>query len=176
MLIRTAEETFKRGLEALDEGRRREALAYFEAALEIEKRRGGAGHQPRYLSYYGLCLGIEGGRLQEGIRLCREATAFEFYNPDLYLNLGRVLLAAGRRREAYDALARGYSLQPGHAGVRRELEGMGRRRRPLLPFLGRTNPLNVLLGRFTRGRGARAESREPSGPANLRRDPRETAA
>ncbi len=157
MLVRSAEKSFDRGLEALQAGRLREAMALFEAALEIERRRGVAVPQPRYLSFYGLCLGLEAGRMREAIRVCREATTLEFYNPDLYHNLGCLLLAAGRRKEAYEAFSRGYSLQPGHPGLRRELERMGRRRRPPLGFLARSHPLNVLLGKLSRATSRRAE-------------------
>jgi tetratricopeptide (TPR) repeat protein len=131
-------------------------MALFEAALEIEKRRGVAFHQPRYLSFYGLCVGIAAGRLAEGIRLCRQAVASEFYNPDLYWNLGRLLLAAGRRKQAYEAFVSGLRLEPRHLGLRRELDRMGRRRRPPLGFLPRSNPLNVWLGKLARAATARA--------------------
>jgi hypothetical protein len=43
-------------------------------------------------------------------------------------------------------------MDPGHAGIVRELKQMGIRRRPVLPFLARDNRLNVLLGRI-RNRG-----------------------
>lgn len=167
MLVRSAEKSFERGLEALQAGRLREAMALFEAALEIEKRRGIAVPQPRYLSFYGLCLGLEAGRMREAIRICREATTLEFYNPDLYHNLGCLLLAAGKRKEAYEALSRGYALQPGHPGLRRELERMGRRRRPPLGFLPRSHPLNVLLGKLSRGPSKRGRnaSAGKGGPA-----------
>lgn len=170
MLVRSAEKSFERGLGALQAGRLREAMALFEAALEIEKRRGVAVPQPRYLSFYGLCLGLEAGRMREAIRICREATMLEFYNPDLYHNLGCLLLASGRRKEAYEAFSRGYILQPGHPGLRRELERMGRRRRPPLGFLPRSHPLNVLLGKLSRGasrsaRELRAEKGAAAHPA-----------
>jgi predicted Zn-dependent protease len=151
MLNRTAENSFSKGLEALAAARRREALALFEAAIEIDKRLGAARPQPRYLSYYGLCLGLERKQVNEGIRFCEEALTQEFFNPDLCLNLGRLLLRAGRKKQAYQVLVKGYGLQPGHAGIYAELARMGMRRRPVLRFLSRRNPLNVLLGKMSRG-------------------------
>jgi len=170
MLVRPAEESFRRGVEALESGKGLQAMALFEAAIELERRYGVDRPQARYLSYYGLCLGTEGGRHREGVRFCREATQLEFYNPDLYLNLGRVLLGAGDRRAAYAALADGYRLQPGHPAIVREMKRMGLRRRPPIPFLSRTNPLNVLIGRITRGgprpgNGAREETAGATGEA-----------
>ncbi|HKQ59823.1 MAG TPA: hypothetical protein VJS92_00985 [Candidatus Polarisedimenticolaceae bacterium] len=129
----------------------REAAAFIAAALELERRFGVTKPQARYLSYYGLCLGLLRTNLHEAVQFCREAVAFEGYDADLRGNLGRVLLVAGRRREAYTTLTSVLAMQPGHRLARRELDRMGARRRPVLPFLTRGNPLNVFLGRlFTR--------------------------
>jgi tetratricopeptide (TPR) repeat protein len=156
MVNRSAEDAYTRGLDALTRGRGREALALFEAAIEIEKRCGIARPQARYLSFYGLCLAIEKKQLNEGIRFCQEALNHEFFNPDLCCNLGRLLYRAGRRRDAYDVLLKGYTLQPNHQGIFEELARMGVRRRPVVGFLSRNNPINVVLGKLTRaGAGAR---------------------
>jgi len=148
MLVRVAEDSFERGKGALERGRGREALAYFEAAIELEKRYGVAQPQARYLSHYGLCLGTTTPRKYEGVQFCREAATLENYNPDLHWNLGRALLAANRRREAYEALKRGLRVQADHAGIIGELRRMGLRKRPPIAFLPRANPLNVFLGRL----------------------------
>jgi tetratricopeptide (TPR) repeat protein len=152
MLCPSAEASYRHGLEALRAGRRREAMALFEAALELEKRVGVERPQPRYMSWYGLCVALELRDVREGLRYCREAVLHESYNPDLHANLGQVLLAAGRRRDAFLALARGLRLEPGHRGILAEMRRMGLRRRPPLPFLSRRNPINVFLGRL-RGQG-----------------------
>jgi tetratricopeptide (TPR) repeat protein len=152
MLVHTAEESFQKGLSAFEAGRGREAMAFFEAAIELERRLGGGPPQARYLSLYGLCLGTVGRRRYKGIQFCREAVGLEHYNPDMYCNLGRVLLAAGRRKEAHQAFLRGLRIQSNHREIIQALKGMGIRRRPPLPFLARSNPLNVYLGRM---RGSR---------------------
>jgi tetratricopeptide (TPR) repeat protein len=157
MLMQSAERSFARGLEALGAGRGVEALALFEAAIEIEKRAGASRPQPRYLSYYGLCLALQANRPRDGLSFCREAASVEFFNPDVFCNLGRVLLAMDRRKDAYQAIRKGLSLQPGHAGLRQELERMGRRRPPTVSFLSRRNPINILLGRLQHVRDEDAE-------------------
>jgi tetratricopeptide (TPR) repeat protein len=149
MLLKTAEQSFTKGLAALKAGQPKKALALFEAAIEIERRHGATQSQPRYLSFYGLCIGMEENHLNEGIRVCRDALTREFYNPDLYWNLGRLQLKAGRRKEAFKTLQSGRRLQPGHFGITGELKRMGVRRRPFLRFLSRANPINVLLGKMT---------------------------
>lgn len=148
MLNLTAEDSYRHGLKALHAGRRREAMALFEAAIELERRAGLARPQSRYLSHYGLCVALELNDVREGLRCCREAVGQESYNPDLRSNLGHVLLLAGRRREAYQAFAQGLRLEPTHRGILIQLARMGHRQRPALPFLGRRHPLNVLLGRL----------------------------
>jgi tetratricopeptide (TPR) repeat protein len=154
MLINSAEESFRKGLRALAEGRRKEALALFEAAIELERRFGAHRPQARYLSYYGLCLGLEQNDVHEALRFCREAVTLEGYNADIRCNLGRVLLRAGRLREAHAALAKGQQIQPNHAGIRKALQKMGVRRRPVVPFLTRGHPINRLLGRIRTGNRA----------------------
>lgn len=156
MLVHAAENRFQRGLEALNRGRGLEGLALFEAAIELERQHGAPRPQARYLSWYGLALALEGGRVREGVEFCRQAVPLEFYNPELYLNLGRVLMVAGRKREAYDALRKGAALQPSHPGLQRELAKLGRRRRPVVPFLDRSHPVNVALGKLFRGSGPKA--------------------
>jgi len=151
MLVRGAEESFERGKAALEQGHERVAMAFFEAAIELEKRAGVPKPQARYLSCYGLCLAIVGDRKHEAAKFCREAVELEGYNPDLHWNLGRVLLAADRRRDAHNVLMRGLRLQPDHAGIIQQLRRMGIRRRPPLPILDRGNPVNVFLGRMRNG-------------------------
>jgi tetratricopeptide (TPR) repeat protein len=148
VLIPAAEESYNQGLQSLSSGRRKEALAHFEAAIEIARRRSPARPQSRYLSYYGLCLALERNEVHEALRYCREAMTLESFNPDIRCNLGRVLLRAGRRREAYKCFVGGLQMESGHLAIIRSLKFMGRRRRPIVPFLARGNPINVFLGRL----------------------------
>jgi len=148
MLVNAAEQSFQKGMEFLNQGRHREALAFFLGALEIEKRMGADVPQARYLSYYGLAVALTGGRLHEAVKCCRLASKQEGYRPDVFFNLGRVLLMANRRREAFKALRCGQRMQPGHPGIIAELKRMGRRRKPIVPFLDRMNQVNVTLGRL----------------------------
>lgn len=148
MLVHAAEESFQKGLDLLARGRNREALAFFRGAVEIEQRISGEAPQARYVSYYGLALGLTGGSLHEAVSCCRMAARSEGYHPDVCLNLGRVLLLANRKREAHKTLERGRRAHPEHKGLRDELRRMGWRRRPVVPFLARDSRINVLLGRL----------------------------
>jgi len=99
MLVHSAEESFQAGMQCLMSGKKTEALARIEAAIQLELRFGESRPQARYLSFYGLLLALERRQVREGLRFCREAVTQESYNPDLRCNLGRVLLRAGRRKE-----------------------------------------------------------------------------
>ena len=165
MLNREAEDSFEKGNRALEENDWRAATAFFEAALTLEKRLTPKAPQARYRSFYGLCLGLAKKRHDLAIKMCQAAIQLEQYNPDLHWNLGRVLYDAGRRREAYRVFVRGVKQQPGHRGLVNEIKRMGLRKKAVLPFLNRKNPLNVTLGRM------RAEARARSHPSG-RRTPR----
>lgn len=159
MLVPAAEESYRNGRRAWEEGRRREAMAYFEAAIELEKRLGESGPQARYLSFYGLCLGLVSRQFHEGIRFCQKARSMEQFDPDMCRNLARVYMAAGQRKKAHNAYVKGLRLQPDHQGIRSDMIKMGTRKRPVIKFLSRDNPLNVYFGKRRRGRTAQKSRR-----------------
>ncbi len=152
MTERVSARTFRKGLEAVRRKRYLEGLAYFEAALRIEARAGARAPMP-YLSHYGLCLAFASGRVAEARTICERAVLTEFFNPDLYVNLGYVCLHAGDRRAAFSAFVKGLQLNPRHTALSRAVRRMGLRTRPVLRFLDRRHPLNRLLGRVRRTAG-----------------------
>ncbi len=163
MLNREAEDSFEKGYSALEKNDWRAATAFFEAALMLEKKLTPKTPQARYRSYYGLCIGLAKKRHHEAIKLCQSAIQLEQYNPDLHWNLGRVLYDAGRRRQAFHVFVRGVKQQPGHQGLVGEIKRMGLRKKAVLPFLSRKNPINKTLGRM------RAEAEARSQAASRRR-------
>ncbi|MGD8375513.1 MAG: tetratricopeptide repeat protein [Acidobacteriota bacterium] len=147
-----AEESFKKALLAFQNRKPKEALALFEAAVTLDSRSQTDGPvDPRYRSYYGLCLAMQGGKVREGLTLCRKAAEQEFYNHSIWMNLGRVELEAGNRAEAHAAFRRGFHLAPAaeRKAFRRMLEIAGMRRKPFFSFLPRSHPLNRFIGRLT---------------------------
>jgi tetratricopeptide (TPR) repeat protein len=149
MLDQKAESTYRRGRDLLDRGRSRDAVAFFRAAMDLDGQISESDFgQARYLSYYGLCLSLNRGPMHEAVQCCRRAADMEGYRTDVWWNLGRVALAAGRRREAFRAFHSGLLVHPGHPGLATELRRMGMRRPPVLSFLPRDNPINVFLGRL----------------------------
>ncbi len=140
--------SLRQGIEAMNRGDHLIAMAHFEALLTRVKQRPNHVEEAAALSYYGLALALHAPGRREALGFCERAAQAEFFNADLYLNLARVCLILGERLRAADAIQRGLSLRPGHAGLRRALVQIGRRRAPLFPFLSRRHPINVLLGRW----------------------------
>jgi Tfp pilus assembly protein PilF len=169
MIHARAEECFKEGKRRLDAGDARQALSHFKAAVDIDQMESETGTgQARYLSYYGLCLALTQRRYSEALHYCRMATSREGYRSVTWWNLGRVHLAFGKRKAAYDAWVQGLCVQPGHRGIRQDLERMGTRRPPVLSFVSRAHPLNMLLGRLR----ARLSPQQSSPTVARRRAPR----
>jgi len=103
---------------------------------------------PAAFSYYGLCLGLYKGRIKEAADFCQIALDLEFYNAENYANLARVWIAGRVRRKAIETLERGLAVDPRSTVLVKIRRNLGVRKKPVLPFLGRDNPLNVTLGRI----------------------------
>lgn len=112
------------------------------------------------LSYLGMLQSIKAGKVFEGLDICIMACKKDPQEALIYLNLSRCYLAAGDRYQAVRSIHRGLKLKSPHMGILVNFyKAMGMRRKPVLRFLHRDNPLNIALGRFTwkfagRGRGS----------------------
>lgn len=105
-------------------------------------------HEPRYLSYLGVCLATADKRATEAIMLCEEAAHMVGYDALLYGNLGRVHLLLGNRRKAHAAFRQGLALERDNRYILRELQAMGSRQKKIFSFLPRRHLLNRLAGRL----------------------------
>ncbi len=114
---------------------------------------------PVILSYQGWLGSIMEKEHQSSIATCRKAlVVFKSTNPRtikkvypiLYLNLGRALLAAGRRKEAVESFKNGLKHDADHSELLSELQRIGIRKRPLVSFLSRSNPINKYAGKMIR--------------------------
>jgi tetratricopeptide (TPR) repeat protein len=68
-------------------------------------------------------------------------------HPLIYLNLGRIYYAAGFESKALDFYRQGLRYQK-HPLLLRRMEILCLRRRRFLPFLDRSNPLNIITGKI----------------------------
>ncbi|HEX8619851.1 MAG TPA: hypothetical protein VF911_19885 [Thermoanaerobaculia bacterium] len=98
------------------------------------------------LSWFGLSLALVRKQIKPAVDLCRRAIELEFYNGDHYANLARVYSAAGNRKKAVESAEQGLKLHPEHDYLLRVRESLGVRAAPAVPFLDRSNPINVTLG------------------------------
>jgi len=98
------------------------------------------------LSYFGLCLALVQKKYKPAIDLCKRALELEFYNGDHYINLMKVYVAAGNRKKALETIESGLKLHPDDETLLQARRSLGMRARPAVPFLGRSNPINVSLG------------------------------
>lgn len=119
-----------------------EALKIFEEDLCFTQN-------PMAMSYYALCLANEENNYDKAISLCLMAAEKEFYNPEIYYNLGRIFLLNGQKSVAVKAFRKGLSFDSSHNGILSEVRKMGMRRKPPLSFLSRQNTLNKFLGLLT---------------------------
>jgi tetratricopeptide (TPR) repeat protein len=120
------------------------------------------------LSYYGCLQASVEKRYRSGIDNCRKALsrykAADKYSagviyPILYLNLGRAYLVADRRKEAIEAFSKGLTYDKGHRELKKELQLLGIRKRPAVPFLSRSNPINKYIGKLLRDKKQEKKTR-----------------
>ena len=118
---------------------------------DLVKERGLSEHIPGVAySFLGYGIARYQKQVKEGLRLCQHAVKVQFYHPDCHLNLARVQVLAKNRKGAVHAIAQGLALDPKNAGLRSLQNEIGVRRRPVLGFLSRNNPVNRTLGKLRR--------------------------
>jgi tetratricopeptide (TPR) repeat protein len=98
------------------------------------------------LSYFGLCLALVQKKIKPAIDLCKRAIELEFYNVDHYANLASVYVAAGHRKKAIETIDQALKTHPDDETLLEVRRQLGIRSRPPVPFLDRSNPINVSLG------------------------------
>lgn len=101
-----------------------------------------------FYSWLGYGIALQEKRYRDGLRLCEHAVKKQFYEADNFFNLARTRMLLDDRPKAVEAIYRGLRLSPRHRGLRKLERNLGRRNRPVLPFLSRSNPLNRFLGKL----------------------------
>lgn len=132
-------EVIEKGIGLAREGEFDKALRVFDQDLCFTQH-------PTAMSYYAVCLANVEGNFDKAISLCLMAAEKEFYNPEVYLNLGRIFLLNGQKAVAVRAFRKGLKFDNSHFGLLSEMRKLGVRRKPVIGFLPRTNPVNKFLG------------------------------
>jgi tetratricopeptide (TPR) repeat protein len=112
-------------------------------------------------SYYGLCIAALRKQYSDGIKYCQLSLKVQRSNPEHYENQAKIHLLARSRARAVEALFEGLSHDPNNKPINKILDGIGRRREPVISFLPRNNVINVYFGkrRHEKFEQRRAEAR-----------------
>lgn len=140
------EEAFRKGLACLELRSYKEAASCFQSAIDREREAGAQSLRPRYVSHLGLALTMAHGRTVEALTLCEQAVRREFFDADLYCNLGIAYLRHRRRGEAFRAFRKGLGLNPAHRRILAEMERYEPRGGPVFASLPRTHVVNRMAG------------------------------
>jgi len=100
------------------------------------------------VSLYGYCTFMCLRKRKEGIALCKKAVQLDSLNPRHHFLLGKAYLGVGTRKMAWKVFEQGLQVRPGYRPIKDAMEQMGNRKKPVLSFLPRGNPINVALGRL----------------------------
>ena len=103
-------------------------------------------------SYCGLCVAEVKHHYGNALEYCNISVQRDVTNPDHHANTALVYLGRNDRKKAIRQLQAGLKLQPTNPRIHNILDEIGRRRPPVIRFLRRDNPLNVVLGKM-RGQG-----------------------
>ena len=133
---------FRTGLTFLRGGDATRALTHFRNALDREPG------NPFYISYVGVAIAASEQKWAEAEELCHSAMRMNRRQAQLYLNLAEVYVAADRKQDAADILARGVHFAPHDLRLKMALDRLAMRRPAVLVFLPRQHALNRNLGRM----------------------------
>jgi predicted Zn-dependent protease len=132
---------FRTGLTFLRGGDAHKALPHLRSALDQEP------DNPFYISYMGVAIAAAEQKWAEAEKLCHSAMRMNRRQAQLYLNLAEVYIAADRKQDASDILARGLHFAPHDLRLKMALDRLAMRRPPVLVFLPRSHVINRNLGR-----------------------------
>lgn len=112
---------------------------------------------PFFRSHCGFLVASVEKNHREGIKMCEEAITLlrkslpddlEFFYPLFYLNLGKALLSAARKKQAMGAFREGLKYNPRDPDLLSEMKRFGARKDPVFSFLERANPINKFFGKI----------------------------
>lgn len=136
----------KLGIECCRRGDWNAGLQYLGRVTQAEDAN--SGLPGLFYSYLGYGIALRDKRIREGLKLCRHSIEVELFEAENYLNLARTCLLARDRKGAVKAVRAGLKVDRGNPKLIALYKDMGIRGQPVLSFLDRSNPLNVLLGRL----------------------------
>lgn len=143
--METQEEVKKllnKGLAQLKRGHNVDAVFSFEELLFKSDR------SAISLSCLGLAMARGKLDLKAAQLYCREAIQKSPKKGDFYLSLAEVYQIKRDKSSAIKTLQKGLKVDKGHKGLIKAIKKFGVRKKPIIPFLSRSNVLNKSLGRL----------------------------
>ena len=134
----TREQQYERAVEIFDEH-----LAPLTKGTIADRRLAASA-----FSFYGVCTALAKHRYSEGVKYCEISLNANFLDPNHRHNLALIYLARDDRKRAVETLDAGLRLEPDHQRINQVYQSIGRRGRPVFPFLARSNPINVWFGKL----------------------------
>jgi hypothetical protein len=146
MAVDTVPEMLRLGIESCRNGDWNEGLRNLGRIAAMGEE---AGTLPGiFYSYLGYGIARKERRIQEGLKLCQHSVEVEFFQAENYLNLARTYMLARNRKAAVKAIRAGLKIDRGNRALLALYRELGIRKRPVLPFLPRSNVVNQFLGRI----------------------------
>lgn len=141
MDIEEKKKLLDQGYQLLKGGYPKLAIEPFEKILEDGER------MPLCLSLLGLAIMRSGGDKKRAIELCKEAVRMDIAEPQYYINLAEACQRAGIKSWAVKAIQMGLNKADKNSHLlQKEMKKFGLRKRPPIPFLSRSNPINKFIG------------------------------
>ena len=139
-------EDFVKGIELLEQSAINDASKYFQRACKSVS--GDHKFFSKYHSYYGFSCLLSGSF--DAIELCRHAVNKTPFDGDICMNLARAEILLNNRLDALDVISKGLRYSSNHDGLQKLQSNLGVRKRKPLPFLSRSNPISIALGKRMR--------------------------
>ncbi|MBI3604948.1 MAG: tetratricopeptide repeat protein [Nitrospirae bacterium] len=142
-------EEFQLGTAYLKEKNYKEAAHYFRKALLFYQEN--PNQTPgSLLSSYGYATAMGENQIKEGVAFCKKGIQRKDQVPEQYLYLAELCLINRRKGEAYQALEDGLKIFKNNSRLSQKIKEFGVRKKPLLPILERSHPVNKVLGKILR--------------------------
>lgn len=139
-------EDFVKGIELLEQSSVQDASNFFQRACNSVS--GEHRFFSKYHSYYGFSCLLSGK--YKAIDLCRHAVKKTPFDGDVCMNLARAEILLENRLEALSVIKAGLRYSSNHVGLQQLQSNLGVRKRKPLPFLSRSNPISIALGKRMR--------------------------
>ncbi|MHB8482619.1 MAG: tetratricopeptide repeat protein [Nitrospiria bacterium] len=133
----------------LKEKNYQEAVNYLRKALAYYQKN--PNQTPGVLlSSYGYAVAIGEKKLKEGVAFCKKGLMRKDQAPEHYLYLAKLYLLCRQKREAYKTLENGLKIFKNDSSLSDKIKEFGVRKKPPVPLLDRTHPVNKVLGKIIR--------------------------